>query len=69
MTGGDVTKLQELLAKDKELYPEGKVTGKFGPLTEEAVKRFQKKYDLKCADTTYCGYIGPATRNKLNELY
>jgi len=67
MTGDDVTKLQEFLAKDSELYPEAVVSGKFGPATEEAVKRFQEKNNLKCADGTACGYVGPATRKMLNQ--
>ena len=66
--GNDVTNLQKLLAADTTLYPEAKVTGFFGPLTEAAVKKFQEHYDLKCADKTYCGYVGPATRAKLNEV-
>jgi len=69
MSGDDVSKLQSFLAQDKALYPEAKVTGQFGPATEAAVKRFQERHGLKCADGTYCGYIGPATRNKLNSLY
>jgi peptidoglycan hydrolase-like protein with peptidoglycan-binding domain len=68
MTGEDVSSLQKFLATDKAIYPEGLVTGKFGLLTEAAVKRWQTKYGLKCADGTACGYIGPNTRKKLNEL-
>lgn len=43
-TGDEVRKLQELLKSDPEIYPEGLVTGYFGPLTERAVKRFQEKH-------------------------
>lgn len=66
--GAEVTALQKYLAQDKELYPEGKVTGTFGPLTEAAVKRFQTKHDLMCKDGTACGYVGSATRQKLEEV-
>ncbi len=39
--GAVVEYLQKLLATDPQLYPEGLVTGYYGPLTESAVKRFQ----------------------------
>ena len=44
--GEDVTVIQELLASDPTLYPEGKVTGYYGPLTSEAIKRFQARQNL-----------------------
>ncbi len=59
----DVKNLQGLLAKDKEIYPEGVANGFFGPATEKAVKRFQAKHGLP-----QVGRVGPATRAKLNEL-
>jgi len=67
-TGAEVTALQKYLAQDKDIYPEGKITGTFGPATEAAVKRFQTKHDLMCKDGTACGYIGAATRQKLEEV-
>jgi prefoldin subunit 5 len=42
----DVKKVQELLASDPTIYPEAKVTGYFGALTKEAIKRFQKRHEL-----------------------
>lgn len=66
--GTDVSDLQKFLALDKELYPEGRVTGTFGPLTEAAVKRFQTKHNLLCKDGSACGYVGPATIKKLQEI-
>lgn len=45
-TSDDVKKIQELLATDETVYPEGKVTGYFGPMTKEALKRFQKRHNL-----------------------
>ena len=59
-----VRKLQELLSKDKEVYPRGIVSGYFGSLTKAAVVQFQKKYGIVPAN----GFVGPETRPKLNEL-
>lgn len=61
--GEDVRALQEYLAQDPNIYPEGLVTGYFGPNTESAVSRWQKKYGI---DST--GYIGPLTMAKFQEL-
>ncbi len=64
----EVKALQEFLAKDKAVYPEGQVTGKFAGLTLAAVQRFQKKYSIaKPGDRGY-GVVGPATRAKIAEL-
>jgi peptidoglycan hydrolase-like protein with peptidoglycan-binding domain len=68
---GDVTKLQQFLAKDLSVYPEGLITGYYGALTVNAVKRFQLKYSIVSsgtAATTGYGAVGPKTRAKLNEL-
>ncbi|GEM_PF-3292347 len=62
-SGDDVRKLQEFLAKDKDIYPDGLVTGYFGPLTEKAVKKWQEKHDVESA-----GIIGPKTIAKFQEL-
>ncbi|MDD2677798.1 MAG: peptidoglycan-binding protein [Candidatus Paceibacterota bacterium] len=64
MTSAEVSKLQTQLKLDPTVYPEGLVTGYFGPLTLKAAKAFQAKYGII---TT--GYVGPLTRAKLNELY
>ncbi|MBI4193388.1 MAG: peptidoglycan-binding protein [Candidatus Colwellbacteria bacterium] len=72
-TGSEVTLLQQFLAKNKELYPQGIVSGYFGPLTKAAVIRFQNKY----ASTVLApiglsagtGYVGTLTRAELNERY
>ncbi|MDZ4260660.1 MAG: LamG-like jellyroll fold domain-containing protein, partial [Candidatus Sungbacteria bacterium] len=61
--GDEVKSLQEALKQDPEIYPEGLVTGFFGPATEAAVKRFQEKHHIESL-----GIIGPRTRAKLNEL-
>jgi len=70
-TGTDVTSLQEFLSQFSDLYPERLVTGFFGPLTEKAVRKFQKKYGIVSsgdADSTGFGFVGPKTRAMLNDL-
>ena len=62
--GDQVTTLQTLLALDPGIYPEGKITGFFGRLTAQAVKRFQKKHGIE-----QLGNVGPKTLKKLNELF
>ncbi|MDD5318323.1 MAG: peptidoglycan-binding protein [Candidatus Pacebacteria bacterium] len=59
--GGDVSNLQSVLASNPKIYPEGLVTGYFGPLTQAAVTQFQVAYDLPQA-----GRVGPLTLAKLN---
>ncbi len=51
-TGDEVRKLQEFLKQFPDIYPEGLVTGYFGPLTEAAVKRFQEKKLVSIPTTT-----------------
>lgn len=64
MQSNDVSRLQALLASDRSVYPEGLVTGYFGRLTREAVKRFQTRYGLP-----QVGRAGPLTRAKLAEIF
>ncbi|MCR4331043.1 MAG: peptidoglycan-binding protein, partial [Patescibacteria group bacterium] len=69
--GSEVTKLQQYLAGDPALYPEGLVTGYYGSLTEAAVKRFQQKHNIVSSGTpatTGYGAFGPKTRATLNAL-
>ncbi|HEY4501505.1 MAG TPA: peptidoglycan-binding domain-containing protein [Candidatus Paceibacterota bacterium] len=61
--GEDVRVLQKILSSDPSLYPEGLVTGFFGPLTELAVKRLQAKLKID-----QVGAVGPQTLAKINEL-
>lgn len=61
--GDQVTLLQTLLAADASLYPEGKVTGFFGPMTRRALQRFQAQNGLD-----QVGFVGPRTRSLLNGL-
>jgi len=63
MTGDDVKLLQEFLVTDLDIYPEGLITGYFGPLTERAVKKLQERM---CLDQV--GNVGPKTLSKINEL-
>ncbi len=70
-SGEDVKTLQELLLKEG-VYPQGLVTGFFGDLTRQAVIRLQEKYSSEILApvglTAGNGFVGPATRKKINEL-
>lgn len=59
-TGEEVTALQKRLTALG--FYSGPITGKFGSLTEAAVKKFQKSHGL-----TQAGYVGPSTRAVLNK--
>ena len=63
MTGSDVKTVQELLASDASIYPQGLATGFFGPMTKEALKRFQAKNGLEVT-----GEINVETRAALDSL-
>ena len=58
--GDQVSILQALLAADSSIYPEGLITGYFGPATANAVKRFQKARGLE-----QVGNVGPLTLGEL----
>ena len=65
--------LQEFLKNQgPDVYPEGLVTGNFLSLTRAAVIRFQEKYSFEIlAPLGFekgTGFVGPATRAKLNQL-
>lgn len=63
-TGDDVSRLQQFLAADPSIYPEGLVSGYYGSLTEAAVKRWQVKFNIVAsgdAATTGFGVTGPRT--------
>ncbi|MBI2506557.1 MAG: peptidoglycan-binding protein [Candidatus Colwellbacteria bacterium] len=62
-TNGEVTKLQQFLAQDKTIYPEGLITGYFGNLTETAVKRFQSQNGI-----VSIGVVGPQTREAIRRI-
>ncbi|PIR70448.1 MAG: hypothetical protein COU46_01395 [Candidatus Niyogibacteria bacterium CG10_big_fil_rev_8_21_14_0_10_42_19] len=72
ITSNEVKRLQELLASDSEVYPEGIISGWFGQLTRKAVQKFQCKYDIVCfgdENTTGYGLLGPKTRAKIQEVF
>jgi peptidoglycan hydrolase-like protein with peptidoglycan-binding domain len=60
-TGSGVSALQTFLAKDSRLYPEGLVTGFFGPLTSAAVRRYQMQFGIPAV-----GRVGPITLASIN---
>lgn len=47
VTDEDIEDVQELLSTDPEIYPEGLVTGYFGPLTTAALERFQARHAIR----------------------
>lgn len=59
--GSEVRKLQEFLALDSSIYPEGVISGYYGSLTVAAVRRFQSQQGLPVV-----GIVGPQTLEKLN---
>ena len=67
-TNGEVSRLQTILAKDKEIYPEGLVTGFYGPATDRAVKRFQIANNIVTVSSGTYGVVGPATKKALVSL-
>jgi peptidoglycan hydrolase-like protein with peptidoglycan-binding domain len=46
MSDDDIKKIQEVLATDPSIYPEGMITGYYGRLTVEALMRFQTRHGL-----------------------
>lgn len=68
--GEDARQIQLFLkAQGSEIYPEGLVTGYFGPLTRAAVGRFQIKYGIVAGpESPGYGQAGPKTRAKINEM-
>lgn len=58
----EIRYLQEFLAwKGTDIYSDGRVTGNFGALTVEAVKKYQQAHNL-----TQTGALGPGTRAAIN---
>ncbi len=73
LKGNDVECLQEFLKNQgSDIYPEGLVTGYFGPLTKAAVIRFQEKYaqDILAPINLIrgTGYVGKMTLAKISQL-
>lgn len=62
-TSEEIKNLQKILATDPSIYPEGMVTGYFGPLTSKAVSRLQTKYQLENR-----GLLTSETRDFINSI-
>jgi len=62
-TSVNVRNLQIFLASSPSIYPQGLVTGYFGPLTKSAVMNFQNAYGI-----SQVGRVGPQTLAKINSL-
>lgn len=62
-TSTNVTNLQTFLASSPSIYPQGRVTGYFGPLTKSAVMNFQNAYGI-----AQVGRVGPQTLAKINSM-
>ena len=68
-TGSAVRQLQTELSADPSIYPEGLVTGFYGPLTQAAVERLQCRLGIVCGGTvatTGYGRFGPRTLAAVN---
>jgi ABC-type transport system substrate-binding protein len=70
--GTEVQELQKCLAKDKEIYPDGEISGHFGQKTKDAVIKFQEKYRADILTPSGLeqgtGEVLGVTRKKLNEI-
>lgn len=64
MTNDDIRKIQELLATDPDIYPKGLASGYYGPLTKDAVKKFQKRHGLE-----ETGIIDNETKKLMQEYF
>jgi peptidoglycan hydrolase-like protein with peptidoglycan-binding domain len=63
-SGLAVSQLQQFLANDSSIYPEGLVTGYYGALTTSAVQAFQAQNGIVSSgspSTTGYGAVGPRT--------
>ena len=61
MSGTDVSSLQQFLARDVAVYPQGIVSGYYGALTTAAVSKFQAKNGIAVV-----GRVGPVTLAAIN---
>jgi peptidoglycan hydrolase-like protein with peptidoglycan-binding domain len=73
ISGDDVKTLQEILIKENVWpRPDVEATGYFGPITREAVIRFQEKYSEEILKPLGLekgtGFVGPSTRTFLEKI-
>ena len=72
MKNSDEVRCLQQHLKEAAVYPEGFITGNFGQLTLAATIRFQEKYSAEILAPLGLkqgtGYVGSATRSKLNAL-
>lgn len=71
-TGDDVANLQIFLRRDSSIYPEGIVSGYYGPATERAVQRWQKAQGIVSSgspSSTGYGLVGAKTRAALQQMW
>ena len=61
--GSNVVQLQQFLAKEPSIYPEGIVSGYFGTFTQVAVMRFQKIYNI-----SETGKVDIVTQAKIKQI-
>lgn len=72
ISGDDVKELQQLLINENVWQrPDIEPTGYFGPITQQAVIRFQDKYASEILEpvglSNGTGFVGPSTREFLNK--
>ncbi len=70
--GHEVRALQECLSQFPEIYPEGEITGNFGPKTQKAVIKFQEAHSEEILApwgfNQGTGLVSRTTRTRLNEV-
>lgn len=64
MRGDDVKGIQEILAENDSTFPQSGVTGFFGHMTKNALKRMQDKFGIT---STSVGFVGSTTRQFFNQ--
>jgi peptidoglycan hydrolase-like protein with peptidoglycan-binding domain len=65
MSADEIRAIQQILAEDPSIYPEGLITGYFGTSTERALNRFREKHGILDEKG---GVLGEKTLKKLQEL-
>jgi|GEM_PF-5893522 len=58
--GDDVKELQRTLAEDSSIFSSDSITGFFGPKTQQALMKFQRKFNINST-----GFFGPMSRGHL----